>query len=240
MPVRDRFRPATFTYLRRLARNNNRAWFEANRPSYEADVRGPLRALVEEMDARFGRMAPEIVGDPRRSIFRINRDIRFSRDKSPYKTHAACWFYHRDAGRQVGQEAEGGSAGFYFHVQPGECFVGGGIWMPPRGQLGKIRDALAENPKAFEATITAPAVRRRFGGLSEEEMLTRLPRGYAPGHPAERWLRFQSFTLGRRLEDREVLSPRLPAILERDYAAMLPLVRWLNGALGYSTGGRGF
>lgn len=221
-------------FYRQLARNNERGWFEANRPRYESAVRAPMRALVEEMDVRLARIAPEIVGDPRRSLFRIHRDVRFSRDKSPYKTHAACWFFHRDAGRQVGQEADAGSAGFYFQISPTETFLGAGIWRPPRGSLGRIRDALAEDPEGFAAAADTPALRRRFGGLDEEQMLTRLPRGHPPGHPAERWLRYQSFTLGRELSPEEALSPRLATTLERDFARLAPLVRWLNAALGYA------
>ncbi len=232
------FRPAAFTFLRGLAKNNNRAWFEARREIYEAEVRAPMKALVEEMDARFGRFGPEIIGDPKRAIFRINRDIRFSRDKSPYKTHAACWFNHGNATRQVGQDAESGSAGFYFHLQPGSSFLGAGIWMPPRGQLGKIRDALTEAPKGFAAVVESPAVKRRYGKLEDENMLTRLPRGYEPGHPAEKWLRHQSFTMGRALTEREVLGNKLPQVLERDYKLLLPLVRWLNQALGYKPASR--
>ncbi len=231
------FPPALMGFFRQLARHNEKPWFEANRPRYETEVRTPLRALVEEMDVRFARIAPEIVGDPRRSVFRIHRDVRFSRDKSPYKTHASCWFFHRDAGRQVGQEADAGSAGFYFQISPTESFLGAGIWMPPRGSLARIRDALAEDPKGFAAVADTPALRRRFGGLDQEQMLTRLPRGYAPGHPAEPWLRYQSFTLGRALSSDEALSPRLAAALERDFARLVPLVRWLNRALGYAPAG---
>lgn len=227
------FNPAALRFLRSLARHNTREWFTANRPRYETFVRGPLAALVEEMDVRFARAAPEIVGEPKRSIFRIHRDVRFSRDKSPYKTHAACWFYHQDAGRQVGQDAEGGSAGFYFHLQPGASFLGAGLWMPPRSQLARIRDALLDDHRGLARRVLHPAVRRRFGRLDEDGMLTRAPRGYPPEHPAGPWLRYTSFTMGRALGDREVLSPRLPATLERDYARLLPLVRWLNGALGY-------
>jgi uncharacterized protein (TIGR02453 family) len=228
------FRPAAMTFLRRLARNNNRPWFESHRPDYESAVRLPMRALVEEMDVRLARFAPEIIGDPRRSMFRIHRDVRFSRDKSPYKTHASCWFYHRDAGRQVGQEADGGSAGFYFQLSPTDCFLGGGIWMPPRASLGKIREALAEDPAGFAAAVETAPVRRRFGRLDEETMLKRLPRGFAEGHPAGRWLRYQSFTLGRAMTPAEALNPRLAATLERDFTRLLPLVRWLNRALGYA------
>lgn len=96
------FTPATLSFLRALARNNNRPWFEAHRDEYEALVKGPMLELIEEMDVRLARFAPEIIGDRRRSMFRIYRDVLFSRDKSPYKTHAACWFYHRDGTRAVG------------------------------------------------------------------------------------------------------------------------------------------
>jgi len=226
-----RFRPELFAFFRGLKRKNTKAWFEANRDRYELEVRAPFKALVEEMDVHLARVAPEIVGDPRRSLFRINRDVRFSRDKSPYKTHAAAWFYHHAAGRGVGSEAEG-SAGFYVHLAPGECLLGGGIWMPPRISLGKIRERLAEAPEAFETIVLDRGFRRRFGALDEESMLVRMPRGYAEDHPAARWLKYQSFTVGRTLKESEALSPRLPALLARDFAAMAPLVRWLNGALG--------
>jgi uncharacterized protein (TIGR02453 family) len=228
------FRPAAHRFFRSLARHNERPWFEEHRALYEAEVRGPMRALIEEMDVRLATVAPELVGDPRRSLFRIHRDIRFSKDKSPYKTNAGCWFYHQDAGKAVGQEAESGGAGVYFHLDGNGCFVAGGIWMPARPVLARIRDALAETPVKFEGVIGAPAFRRRFGKLSEEAMLTRLPRGYAPGHPAERWLRFQSFTVSRPLSARETASTRLPDTLAKDVAVMRPFLRWLNGAVGYA------
>ena len=159
---------------------------------------------------RLASLAPEIVGDPRRSVFRIYRDVRFSKDKSPYKTHAACWFYHRDASHRVGQESHGGGGGFYFQIAPGDSFTGGGIWMPPREALAKLRDAMAEKPAAFERTVTAPAVRRRLGALDDEAVLTRVPRGYAPDHKAARWLRYKSFTLGRALTDAQATGPQAP------------------------------
>src|SRR5213594_3739428 len=116
------FTADTFRFFRGLARNNAKPWFEAHRVEYERDVRAPMHALIEEMDVRLATFAPEIIGDPKRSMFRIHRDIRFSKDKSPYKTHAACWFYHRDGSRAVGREAAAGGAGFYFQIAPGSCF----------------------------------------------------------------------------------------------------------------------
>jgi uncharacterized protein (TIGR02453 family) len=230
------FRPQALSFLRRLARNNRREWFEAHRDEYEREVLEPIRALVEEMDVRLARLAPEIVGHPRRSVFRIHRDVRFSADKSPYKTHAAVWFFHRDADPRQGRD--GGAAGFYFQIMPGRNLVGGGVWMPARAPLGRIRDALLEDHRELERVVTARAFTRRFGGLEEEKMLKRLPRGVAPDAPAARWLRFQSFTAGRELSDDEVVRPDLASLIERDFRAILPLVRWLNGALGFPAAAR--
>jgi len=226
------FDKEALTFFRGLKRHNAKPWFEAHRGEYESHVKQPLADLVEEMDLRFASFAPEFVGDPKRSVFRLNRDIRFSSDKSPYKTHAACWFFHGDGSSKVGREAHGGGAGFYFHLQPGASMVGGGCWMPPRPALQKFRAAIAADPRAFERVVLAPPVARRLGGLSEEEMLKRTPRGYPDDHPAARWLKFQSFTVGRSLTDAQVTGARLSAILESDYKAMLPLVRWLNATLG--------
>jgi len=225
------FSTATLAFLRGLKRHNDRAWFEANRPAYEAEVKQPMRELIEEMDVRLTRFAPEIIGDPKRSMFRIYRDIRFSPDKSPYKTHASCWFYHRDGSRAVGRESGGGGAGFYFQIAPGDSFVGGGMWMPPRDALLRLRESIAEDPKRFGKIATDRRLVRRFGGLSEEAVLRRVPRGFAPDHPAARWLKFQSFVMGRALTDAQAVSARLPALLEADFRLMLPLVRWINGVL---------
>src|SRR5687767_8651522 len=226
------FTPAALRFLRGLAKNNNKEWFEAHRTEYEGEVREPMRDLIGEMNEKLKTFAPEIGGDPKRSMFRINRDIRFSKDKSPYKTHAACWFHHTRATSRVGSEADAGSAGFYFHLEPRRSMVGAGLWMPPRPQLNKLRDAIAENHTGFDRTVRG--LTKRFGGLDDEHgMLKRMPRGYAEDHPAAKWLKYQSFTSGRALEDSDVVSAQLPGLLARQFEALLPLVRWLNAALGY-------
>ena len=231
------FTSESLRFLRALARNNRKDWFEAHRADYETHVKAPMAELVGEMDVRMATFAPEMVGDPKRSMFRIHRDVRFSSDKSPYKTHAACWFFHGDGSSKVGREAHGGGAGFYFHLQPGACFAGGGLWMPPRPALLRLRAAIAADPKGFGKIVLAPALRRRLRGLSEESMLKRVPRGYDEAHPAARWLRFQSFTVGRPVPDAEATGARLTAALGKDFALMLPLVRWLNGVLGLKAAG---
>ena len=193
------FTAETLRFFKQLAAHNNKEWFEAHRDDYENNVREPMRDLVEELDVRFARFAPEIGGDPKRSMFRINRDIRFSKDKSPYKTNAGCWFHHRSASRKVGSEAAEGSAGFYFHLQPGKSFIGAGVWMPPRPQLNKLRSAIAEKPEGFVRMVQS--LPKRFGGVSDEGALKRMPRGYSEDHPAVKWLKYQSFTTGRSLTD---------------------------------------
>ena len=235
MSAFSRFTPAALTFLRGLARNNAKPWFEERRPVYEREILGPLKLFAEELDVRFARLAPEFVAPPKRALFRIHRDVRFSNDKSPYKTHAALWVFHRDAGRGVGRDAHGG-AGFYFHLQPEASVVAAGFWMPPRPLLSVLRERIAEEQRAFERIVKAPAFTRRFGGLTDDEAgvrLKRVPRGFAPEHPAAHWLRFNSFTASRPLTDAQVLSPRLVDTVMKDYAVLLPLVRWLNGTLGY-------
>ena len=142
-------------FLRRLKRNNRRDWFERNRSIYELEVRDPLRMLVEELDVRLAGIAPEITGDPRHSLFRIHRDIRFSADKSPYKTWAACQFYHQDAGRGAGQDAQGAGAGLYFQMARGRLL---------RGR----RDVDAGTPSAEpDPGRPSPTTRRRSSGCCE-------------------------------------------------------------------------
>jgi uncharacterized protein (TIGR02453 family) len=226
------FRPAALTFLRSLARNNKREWFEENRERYEREVKRPLAVLVEEIDARLGDIAPEMIGHPKKSVFRIYRDVRFSKDKSPYKTNAAAWFYHRDAGHAVGTQAVHGGAGFYFQIAPNECMIAGGIWMPPGEALKTLRMAIADDPDALTSILKQPAFKRAFGKLSEEAVLKRTPRGFDPDHPAAELLRYKSFTVSRPLTEDEILSPKLPDIVAKHYATTLPLIRWLNRVLG--------
>lgn len=237
------FPAESLKFLKGLKRHNEKAWFEENRPVYERAVKQPLQRLAEELDVQFATLAPEFVAPPKRALFRIHRDVRFSKDKSPYKTHAALWVFHRDAGRGVGKsvgEAHGG-AGFYFHLEPGASMVAAGYWMPPRPALNIIRERLLEDHRPFAKLLTAPGFVRRFGALSDDDpgvRLTRVPRGVDPAHPAAELLRFNSFTASRGLTDAEALSPKLVANVMKDYAVLLPMVRWLNAALGHGAATR--
>ena len=232
MPDFPVFPAASLTFLKGLRRHNRREWFEDRRDVYEAAVRDPMRAFIEGVDIKLARLAPEVVGDPRKSMFRIHRDVRFSKDKSPYKTWASAWFYHRDAGKGVGQDAHGG-AGFYFHLEPGACEIAAGLWMPEKTALAKVRNAIAEDPDGFTKILKAPAFKRTWKKLSPQAVLTRTPRGFDPEHPAEAWLRYKSFTSTVLLTDTQVRSPRLVELVAKRYESMVPLVRWLNTALGF-------
>ena len=225
------FRPAALAFLHDLGAHNTRPWFEAHRDTYEREVREPLALLVEEVDSRLGDAAPEFTGSPKRNIYRIHRDTRFSKDKSPYKTNAACWWGHRDAARR-GEEGAHAGSGLYFELNPTGSYAAGGTWMPARHTLATVRQRIVDDVAGFEATMKTAAFKRTWKKLDEEEMLTRLPRGYAAGHPAERWLRYQSFTATAMLTRRDVLSRDLPEILVQRFASLLPLVRWLNAAQG--------
>lgn len=228
------FDPAAFTFLRQLKRNNRREWFVAQKDRYTHLIQEPMRACIEELDVILAQEMPEIHGDPKRSMFRIHRDVRFGKDKSPYKTHASCWCFHHDAGRGVGQAVRGG-AGLYLHLEPGSSMIAAGIWMPPKPGLELIREALLEDHESFEQILTAPLFRRRYGRLSEEAMLVRVPRGVDPMHPAAPWLRYKSFTVHRMLPDNVVTAPTLLRQLTTDIRHLRPMVRWLNTALGFAS-----
>ena len=229
------FRPAALAFLKGLKKNNRREWFEERRQVYVHEIVEPLRALVDELDVRFAKLAPEYMGDPKRSPFRIYRDVRFSKDKSPYKSHAALWMYHRAPGRGVGKEVDGG-AGFYVHLEPGACMVAGGIWMPPRPSLAKVRAHFSEDLGGWKKAIGSATFKKRFVSLNSSDpgaLLKRIPRGFDENHPAAAWLRYNSFTVSADYTDAEMLAPTFVDRAMSDFALMLPMCRWLNRALGF-------
>src|SRR5579883_1113976 len=225
------FRPAALRFLRGLARNNRRDWFEPRRAIYDEELRLPMRALLSEVDVRLATIAPELVADPRRSLFRIHRDVRFSRDKSPYKTNVGFWINHRSLGGPAGTVVHGG-AGLYFHIAPPPdgCFVAAGIWMPPPPVLARIREGLTDDLPGFVRALRT--LRPHFGALSDEAKLTRLPRGFGPSHPAAQWLLYRSFTVSRPVPPALLGRADLPDRLARLYRPAIPLVRWINTVLG--------
>jgi uncharacterized protein (TIGR02453 family) len=221
------FGPGALKFLRGLARHNDREWFERHRPVYEAEVRDPLRALVEEMDVRLARVAPELVGDPRRSIFRIHRDVRFSKDKSPYKTNLGADFPYVDEGAGGGEgDGPHSGGGGYVHISPAESFVGGGMWHPEPVRLAAFRALVDKDPGRVTRAVEEPGFVARFGSVNGDK-LKRVPTGFPPDHPHAELLKLKDVTFGRSLALDEVFSAKLPDIIVDDFAAAMPVYRLL-------------
>jgi uncharacterized protein (TIGR02453 family) len=223
------FGPPAFRFLKGLKRNNTREWFEAHREDYDTELREPMIALIDELGGILPDIAPELRADRKKSMFRIHRDVRFSKNRQPYKTNAACWLF--SAARAEGERDAHGGPGFYINVEPGSCMVGGGIWMPSSPALKRIRARIADDPKSFERVINDRAFVRRFGALGEEAMLSRLPRGFEPDHPAAGWLRYKSFTAKRMLADGDVGSRQFIKTVATDIEIMRPFIVWIGNAV---------
>ncbi len=217
--------PELFDFMSDLAKNNDREWFTAHKSEYESVVREPLRAFIREMDAPLESISPHIVVDDRKSggsLFRIHRDVRFSKDKSPYKTWAAVQFRH-----EAGKDAH--APGYYLHLQPGTVFVGAGSWHPARDALGAIRDAIVETPDEwFEARDAVVAAGFEFEG----ESLKRPPRGYPAEHPALEDLKRKDFIAVRRLSQESTYGHDFAGEFAEMCADARPLMKFLTSAIG--------
>ncbi len=192
-------RPELFAFFRELKENNTREWFAANRRRYEHDVQEPLLQFIREFGLRLASVGPEFVADSRKvggSLFRIQRDIRFSKDKSPYKTHAGLQFRHRQAGSVH-------APAFYLHLEPEECLLALGVWRPDRPALEAIRRRIADYPDEWEAVVTASSC-RRF--VFEGDPLKRPPKGYPPDHPMIGYLMCRDFLLCEYFPETQAFS----------------------------------
>src|SRR5919109_368628 len=219
------FKPEALQFLRDLAQHNDRSWFQPRKAEYERLLREPMEALVAALDDRFAARNLPLQADPRRSIFRIYRDTRFSKDKLPYKTHLAASFPWVD---EAGADEEAHGNGAYLHVEPGKSYAGGGMWMAERPRLEAFRNAVVNDTDRVRAALEDRDFLATFGRVgSHEPPLKRVPAGYPADHPMADLLRHKDVTFGRRLSDEEVLSPSLPDILANDYAKALPVFRFL-------------
>lgn len=239
-------------FLAELAANNDRTWFAPRKADYERLLKAPLEALCAALAGRFEAAGIPLSSDPSRSPFRIYRDTRFSRDKSPYKAHVSASFPWRGgvtraatggpvaggpatgeatAGRAGGEER--GGVGGYFHFQPGEMFVGGGMWHPATPRLVAWRAAVAgaSSESTVHAALDDPTFVRTFGFVNGDR-LKRVPAGFPPDHPDAELLKLKDVTFGRRLSDDEALSPDLPATIVEAFAAATPVLRLLAGLDG--------
>lgn len=219
------FSRATFAFLKDLAANNDREWFQANKPRYEEHVRQPALRFIGDFGPHVRAVSPHLVCDPRPqggSLFRIHRDIRFSRDKSPYKNHAAMQFRHESG------PGNAHAPGLYLHLEPGASGLAAGVWRPATPELRVIREAVAARPgvwaAACAAAVTPPA--QRFG-----EKLQRVPAGYAKDHPAAEELKWKDWGVWQPLSQQDIVAGDAMQRLGSAFLRMKPVMAFLCEAM---------
>ncbi len=188
------FTPALFDFLRELKANNEREWFQAQKDRFDADVKAPMVAFCMALDPALQGVSRFYSADPRTSIFRIHRDTRFSRDKSPYKLHVGAQFRPLACAKDVH------APGFYLQLEPDNCFAATGIWRPDSDALGRIRERIASDEKAWKAV-------KKAGLEIQGEALKRVPTGFPVTHPCAEDLKRKDFYTVTPITEREVCAP---------------------------------
>lgn len=219
------FTKATLKFLDEIAANNNRAWFDQNRARYEALVREPALDFIDAMAPALQDFAPHFRADLRKvggSLMRVFRDTRFSRDKTPYKTNIGIQFRH-----ELGKDVH--APGFYVHISTAECFLAAGCWHPAADALSRIRDLVAQQPEQWFAARDDARFAAHWA--LDGDSLIRPPRGYAADHPAIDDLKRKDFIALAPLSPAEVIGPRLLERASAQFAAAVPLMKFLCDAL---------
>ena len=215
------FSPQLFRFVKDLKANNNREWFNANKPRYQEHVKEPALGFIEDVGYRLADTAPYLIAD-QRSLFRIHRDTRFAKDKSPYKTHVGIYLRHQ-------RSADADTAGLYLHLEPGHVFMGAGIWHPDTAALKRIRDAIVRHPDDWREAVAAVGPEWK---LADGEALKRAPQGYPPDHPLIEDLKRKSFAVTSKLSQREVTAAGFLDVWVDRVARARPFMSFLSGALG--------
>ena len=215
------FSPGLFAFLQELADHNERGWFNANKARYEEEVKEPALAFIEDVGYRLPEVAPHLTAD-QRSLFRIYRDTRFSKDKTPYKTHVGLFFRHA-------RNTEADTPGMYLHLEPGSVFMGAGIWHPRTPALKRIRDAIVARPSAWAGAVEAVAP---AWTPNEGDKLKRAPAGYPSDHPHVEDLKRRSFAIVSRLAQKDATASGFLDVWQERAAAARPYMAFLSSALG--------
>ena len=219
-PVQPYFRPDALTFLRNLARHNDREWFQPRKATFEAELKEPMLAIVRKITDAMTDFAPNHVRPAEKSLFRIYRDTRFSSDKRPYKTHVAAWWTHTGLGKTSG-------AGYYFHVSAKEVIVAAGSYMPEKDQLAAIRHWLLDHHQEFRKLLQNPKVRKHFTEF-DGNALTRPPKGFPGDHPALDLIQCRQWGLSATLPANAALKPDIAAVIIRYFKMVAPIVDALN------------
>ncbi len=213
----------TLQFLRELKENNNKPWFEANKTRYQqaqADILHMVERWIQDM-SRYDEDLSLL--DPKKCVFRIYRDARFSADKSPYKSNLGA--YLNKGGKATN------TAGYYMHIEPGNCFFGAGNYMPMPDELAKIRQEIDYNFEDFRKMVSAKKFHDTFGALSTENKLKRPPKGYEEDNPAIEYLKLKGFTVFKKMDDSELLQKDFPKKLTQLSLQAKPFVDFLNNSL---------
>jgi uncharacterized protein (TIGR02453 family) len=217
------FTKETVRFYAALRKNNNRAWFEANRPTYDAHVMAPAKLFVMAMGERLKKIVPRVVAIPavNKSIFRINRDTRFSLDPAPYKTNLGIYFWDGSRSRME-------SSGFYFGLEPPEFYLGGGMYMIPESLYGRFRKDVVDKRRGMEISRIVAAIRAREGFSVEGDQYKRVPAGFDPGHPNADLLKHKGLyaSFATKVPD-EFYSERIVDYCFERFEPIVPLHRWL-------------
>ena len=219
------FSPEASRFLKSLKRNKRREWFQPRKEEYERLLQHPMMALVWELADECRKIAPECRFEPRHAVLRIYRDTRFSKDKTPYKDFVAAKFPFGTEGKKID------SLGLYIHFEPGEFYIGGGVYKPSNEQLRKIRESIMQNPDAFTDIVEDPKFKKRFGEIQGEK-LKKAPQGISPEHPLVEYLKLKQFFVGRSLSETESYKKDLPKKIARDIQELMPFIRWINKSQG--------
>lgn len=215
--------PSTIRFLTDLKKNNHKDWFEKNRKVYEAAKADYLLFVTQVLTALQQKDTSLENLEPKQCVFRINRDVRFSKDKSPYKTNMGASF--SKGGKKVQL------AGYYFHLEPGQCFIGGGLWMPMAPELKKVRQEIDYCYDEFHKIVTNKKFAAQFGSLDQSEKLSRPPKGYEEDNAAIEYLKLKSFIASCPVNDADLTNKDLVKKVVAAFDTMQPLIHFLNRAL---------
>jgi len=219
------FKQSSFKFLQKLSKNNDREWFNEHKQEYEDEIRTPALMFIADISDDLAKISPHFYAIPKKvggSLMRVYRDIRFGKDKTPYKTHVGIQFRHA-----MGKDVH--SPGFYLHIEKNNCFVGVGIWRPDSPSLAKIRQEIISKEKQWLAASLDKKFKKQFEFTGES--LINAPRGYAKDHPLLEDLKRKDFIALSPLSDEEVCSPKLKSLVLKRFKAGEPLMMFLCKAL---------
>lgn len=215
--------PATLKFLKELKKNNNKSWFDTNRKRYE-QAKQDFITLTEQLIGGIGVFdAPIALLKAKDCVFRINRDVRFSKDKSPYKNNIAGYF------NRNGKKGTG--AGYYLHIEPGKSFAAGGMWMPEPKELAAIRQEIDYSFDSWKKIISNATFKKTFIEGIKGEALVRPPKGYDETNPAIAYLKMKNFVVTRSFTDTEIQSKTFVKDVANTFKSMKPMIDFLNSAI---------